>query len=288
MTSLEVTGTDAFLDMPQSSQLLYFHLNSLADDDGFVANPKSIMRNCGSQADDLKLLIAKKFVIAFEDGVCVIKHWRINNFIRKDIYKETKYLDLKRTLFIRPNGAYTLNDDGKALPIPAGHFNLEDVNESLTSRQPRLGKVRIGKDRLELGKVKESSRFAPPSLDEVSEYITHNGYSVDPEAWYAFYESNGWKVGKNKMVSWKGAVATWEKRNAPKLDDYQKAMKVLDVIRYENGKPNKAYLKKVWNGIDLAAIKVALESFYPDQMELLPRETSLVIQNLDVIKKHLC
>lgn len=145
MTSLEVTSTDAFLDMPQSSQLLYFHLNSLADDDGFVANPKSVMRNCGSQADDLKLLIAKKFVIAFEDGVCVIKHWRINNFIRKDIYKETKYLDLKRSLFIRPNGAYTLNDDGQTMAIPKGHFNLEDVNDTLTKRQLRLGKVRLGK-----------------------------------------------------------------------------------------------------------------------------------------------
>lgn len=147
MTSLEITATDAFLDMPQSSQLLYFHLNSLADDDGFVANPRSIMRNCGAQADDLKLLIAKKFVIAFEDGVCVIKHWRINNFVRKDIYKETKYLDLKSTLLIRPNGAYTLNDDGKAIPLPKGHFNLEDVNATLTQRQPRIGKVRIGKDR---------------------------------------------------------------------------------------------------------------------------------------------
>lgn len=148
MTSLDVTGTDAFLDMPASSQLLYFHLNSKADDDGFVANPKSIMRNCGSQADDLKLLVAKKFVIAFEDGVCVIKHWRINNFIRKDIYKETKYLDLKNILFIRPNGAYTLNDDGRAVPVPKGHFNLEDVDVTLTNSQPRLGKDSIGKDRL--------------------------------------------------------------------------------------------------------------------------------------------
>lgn len=146
MTSLEVTGTDAFLDMPQSSQLLYFHLNSLADDDGFVANPKSVMRNCGSQADDLKLLLAKKFVIAFEDGVCVIKHWRINNFIRKDIYRETKYLDLKGTLFIRKNGAYTLTDDNRAIPVPKGHFNVDVVNETLTNRQPRIGKIRKGKD----------------------------------------------------------------------------------------------------------------------------------------------
>lgn len=130
MTSLEVTGTDAFLDMPQSSQLLYFHLNSLADDDGFVANPKSIMRNCGAQSDDLKLLIAKKFVIAFEDGVCVIKHWRINNFIRKDIYKETKYLNHKQTLFIRANGAYTQTNDGRAVPLQTEEVGKPDWIEA--------------------------------------------------------------------------------------------------------------------------------------------------------------
>jgi hypothetical protein len=146
MTSLDVIDTDAFLDMPQSSQLLYFHLNARADDDGFVSNPKRIMRDIGSQADDFKLLAAKKFIIIFEDGVCVIKHWRINNFIRKDVYKETKYLDLKKTLFIRSNGAYTLTSDERAIPIPKGHFTLESVNESLTERQPSIGKDSIGKD----------------------------------------------------------------------------------------------------------------------------------------------
>ena len=149
MISLEVVDTDAFLDMPQSSQLLYYHLNARADDDGFVSNPRSVMRNCGSQADDLKLLVAKKFILAFDDGVVVIKHWRINNFIRKDIYKETKYLNLKRTLFIRPNGAYTLTDDGNAVQIPNGHFNLDDVNDQLTRRQLRLGKDSIDKNRLD-------------------------------------------------------------------------------------------------------------------------------------------
>ena len=142
MISLDVIDTDAFLDMPASSQLLYFHLNARADDDGFVSNPKKIIRMLNAGSDDFKMLIAKKFIISFEDGVCVVKHWRINNFIRKDIYKETKYLDLKSTLFIRPNGAYTLNPNGQAVALPKGHFNIEDVNESLTKRQLRLGKVR--------------------------------------------------------------------------------------------------------------------------------------------------
>lgn len=145
MTSLEVIDTDVFLDMPVSSQLLYFHLNARADDDGFVANPKKVTRMINAGDDDLKLLIVKKFLIAFADGVCVIKHWRINNFVRKDIYKETKYLDHKNTLFIRSNGAYTQSDDGRAIPLPKGHFTLESVDDTLTQRQLRLGKGSIGK-----------------------------------------------------------------------------------------------------------------------------------------------
>lgn len=157
MFSLEVIDTDAFLEMPVSSQLLYFHLSARADDDGFVANPRKILRMSGGQSDDLKVLVAKKFLVEFDDGVCVIKHWRINNFIRKDIYKETKYLDLKRTLFIRANGAYTQNDDGFAVPVPAGHFQLEDVNEALTQRQLSIGKDRLGK--VSLGEVSNGRAY---------------------------------------------------------------------------------------------------------------------------------
>ena len=157
MISLEVIDTDAFLDMGQGSQLLYFHLNSRADDDGFVANPKKIMRSIGAPEDDYKVLLAKKFLIAFNDGVCVIKHWRINNFVRKDIYKETQYLNLKSTLFIRPNGAYTLTDDCMSVKIPQGHFQLESVNESLTTRQLRIGKVSVGK--VSVGKDTDTRDF---------------------------------------------------------------------------------------------------------------------------------
>ena len=104
MTSLDVIDTDAFFDMPQSSQLLYFHLNARADDDGFISSPKKIMRSMGSQSDDLKLLAAKKFIIEFDDGICVIKHWKINNFIRKDIYKELDQLEGRKveTISHRP------------------------------------------------------------------------------------------------------------------------------------------------------------------------------------------
>ena len=183
MTSLEVIDTDAFLDMPVSSQNLYFHLNARGDDDGFVANPKRIMKVVGAQEDDIKMLIAKKFIIAFEDGVCVIKHWRINNFIRKDIYKETNYLNHKQTLFIRQNGAYTLSDNGRALPVPDGHFKLEDVyvDEASTPRQPRIGKVSTGK--VSVVKTKEKKAYRQSVLEHwnAQKVVVHKSLSKDAQ-----------------------------------------------------------------------------------------------------------
>ena len=106
-----IVFSDAFLDMPLSARCLYFTLGMVADDDGFIGNPKSIMRQCGSSQDDLLILIDKKFVIPFEDGVVVIKHWRINNYLQKDRYKETTYLDDKDQLIVKENGAYSLKNE---------------------------------------------------------------------------------------------------------------------------------------------------------------------------------
>lgn len=147
MFSDEVTSTDAFLDMPSSSQLLYFHLGMNADDDGFIASPKMVMRVISASSDDLKLLIAKKFLLAFESGVCVVKHWRINNQIRGDRYNETKYTQEKSQLFIRENGSYTFNQEN-ALPVPKGHFTTDGLpfgNQMATNGNHSIGKVRIGK-----------------------------------------------------------------------------------------------------------------------------------------------
>lgn len=107
MFSMKIIDTDAFLDMPLSTQALYFHLNMRADDDGFVGNPKRIQRLIGASDDDLKLLIAKRFALCFENGVIVIKHWRIHNTIQKDRYNETTYIDEKNMLKIKENKAYT-------------------------------------------------------------------------------------------------------------------------------------------------------------------------------------
>lgn len=101
-----IVESDAFLDMPLSTQALYFHLCMNADDDGFV-NPKKIMRLIGATDDELKILLTKRFVLSFENGVIVIKHWLIHNSIRKDRYNETQYVDEKKNLFIKANKAYS-------------------------------------------------------------------------------------------------------------------------------------------------------------------------------------
>mgnify|MGYP001568633074 CR=1 FL=1 len=136
MFSPDIVDSDAFLDMPSSSQLLYFHLAMRADDDGFVS-PKKIMRLVGASSDDLKVLVAKRFVLPFETGVVVIKHWLIHNLIRKDRYKKTRYLDERKLLVIKENGAYT----------ELATSGLQSGNQ--LAPQVRLGKVRLGKVRKE-------------------------------------------------------------------------------------------------------------------------------------------
>lgn len=131
MFSKSIVLSDAFLDMPATTRCLYFTLSMMADDDGFVGSPKSIMRQCGASDDDLKLLFVKKFVIPFESGIVVIKHWRINNFLRKDRYKSTNYTDEKSELLIEENGAYKKIEQLE-LPIESKPKKL-----SLTEREPK-------------------------------------------------------------------------------------------------------------------------------------------------------
>ena len=135
MFAKTIIDSDAFLDMSLSTQALYFHLSMRADDDGFVNNPKKIQRMIGCGDDELKMLVAKKFIIPFESGICVIKHWRIHNYIQTDRYKETVYKEEKAHLELKENKAYRYLDTPCIQPVS----NLET-------------QVRLGKDRLELGK----------------------------------------------------------------------------------------------------------------------------------------
>ena len=118
MFAKTIIDSDAFLDMPLSTQALYFHLSMRADDDGFVNNPKRIQRTVGASDDDCKLLIMKRFILIFPSGVIAIKHWRIHNYIQKDRYKETVYTKEKSKLYINQNNAYTDKaSEGKPLIV---------------------------------------------------------------------------------------------------------------------------------------------------------------------------
>lgn len=140
MFAKTIIDSDAFLDMPLSTQALYFHLSMRADDEGFINNPRKIQRMIGASDDDLKLLAAKNFIIPFESGVVVIKHWKIHNYIRTDRLHSTKYTDEKAALSVKENGAYTIMSDICQSNVSqlVGNLDTED----------RLGKDRLGEDRL--------------------------------------------------------------------------------------------------------------------------------------------
>lgn len=129
MFAKTLVESDAFLDMPLSTQALYFHLGMFADDDGVVNSPRRIQRTIGATDDDLRILIAKKFLIPFDSGVVVIKHWKLNNYIRSDRYKPSVYISELSTLTLKDNGSYTTGDDGVPVGIPSPRQNRVDENK---------------------------------------------------------------------------------------------------------------------------------------------------------------
>ena len=214
MFAKTIVTSDAFLDMPATARCLYFMLAMMADDDGFVNAPRSIMRQAGASLDDMNLLIAKRFVLTFQSGVVVIKHWRIHNLIQKDRYKETKYIEEKAQLALDQNNAYTEAD------LPMHPECIQAVSNAET--QDRLGKDSLGKDSLDNADKPQRTRFTPPTLEEVKAYCQERSNGVDAERFVDYYNANGWRVGKNPMKDWKAAVRTWEKNGFSNGGSYSK------------------------------------------------------------------
>ena len=199
MFTKKITESDAFLDMPLSSQCLYFHLNMSADDDGFVNNPKRILRTIGASEDDLKLLIAKAFILVFESGVIVIKHWRMHNTLQNDRYHPTDYQEEYSLLGLKDNKAYTWKQNGNILETE------HNVTKPNTTKQ----------------------RFIPPTLEEVTEYCSERKNNVDPKKFYEYYSVANWKDAKgNPVKNWKQKmIANWEK-DKPKEEEKPKRYEV--------------------------------------------------------------
>ena len=154
MFSLQIVDTDAFLDMPLSSQALYFHLVMRADDEGFVDNPKRILKLINAQEDDFRVLVSKRFILTFNSGIVVIKHWLIHNTIRMDRFNKTVYIEEKESLILKENKAYTDN------VIPNG-------NQMATNGLHKLSKVKLSKDKTTSAKGRRSVKFPAKDYEEI-------------------------------------------------------------------------------------------------------------------------
>lgn len=182
MFSSTIVENDVFLDMPLSTQALYFHLCMNADDDGFVS-PKRIMRMVGANDDDLRVLIGKRYVLSFESGVVIVKHWQINNLIRKDRYHQTTYKDELKSLTTNNFGAYTEIDK-----ITTKNPELtEGVGKTATIGKPKVnrGKVRLGKvsiSKTTTNVVEAKASYGKPEINEMFEYWEQTvGYPISSQ-----------------------------------------------------------------------------------------------------------
>lgn len=166
MMSKSIIKSDTFLDMPATTQNLYFHMLLDADDDGFINAPRSIMRMIGAKEDDMKVLVAKQFVIPFESGVVVIKDWKIHNYIQNDRYKPST-LSERDLLNIQKDKTYTLKSD-------VSRMDTECI-QTVSIGKDRLGKVRLGKDRIGKDSIDTLCHVSHDDVDkshiEIIEYL---------------------------------------------------------------------------------------------------------------------
>ena len=170
MFAKSVIDSDLFLDMPPTTQMLYFHLAMRADDDGFINNPRRIQRMIGASDDDMRILIAKQFILTFENGVIVIRHWKLHNYIRKDMYHPTEYQAERQMLSLKNNKSpYELNADAGSQDSSRTCNGYVTDSSRTCNENVSIGKDRKGKDRI--GKVRLDTAANTPSSGECQEKV---------------------------------------------------------------------------------------------------------------------
>ena len=199
MFTRKVTDDDNFMSLSSSAQALYLHLSMSADDDGFCNQVSISMFKAHASVADLQQLLEKRYLYQFDNGVIVIKHWRMANALRKDRYTPTVFKEELARLELKPNGSYTFSDNGCQLVANCLPQNRIDKD--------RLGKYNKG----ESVRGEKADRFIPPDANQVQEYCDSRNNGIDAQTFVDFYTSKGWMVGKNKMKDWKAAVRTWER-----------------------------------------------------------------------------
>jgi len=190
MFSLSVVDTDLFLEMPMSARLLYYELGMRADDDGFVDNWKKIIKMTGLAEDDMKVLIAKNFIIPFESGVIVIRHWRLNNYLRNDRHHTTIHKKELEQLNVE-NDVYELESAKKSTMLPTG-----------------IPLVYLDKNSIDKNSI--DKREKKPTLEEIQDYIIEKELNVDAKKFFDYFETGNWIDSKgNKVKNWKQKLLTW-------------------------------------------------------------------------------
>ena len=203
MFAKTIIDSDSFLDMPLSTQALYFHLSMRGDDEGFVNNPKKLARMLGSGDDELKVLIAKKFIILFDSGVIVIKHWKMHNYIRGDRIKDTNYSDERDMLLTNENGSYTMIDECVSRMSVNPPSNVSVVEDS-------IGKVRKGKVSI----VENTCTYEKESDFSLSRDTHYDNLSKEyKEALQVFIESMGLSYPFDDFVNSLQAKASYKYKN---------------------------------------------------------------------------
>lgn len=255
MFSTEIVSSDAFLNMPVSARELYFQLGMYADDDGFV-NPLRIIRMVGASQDDLQIILAKRFVLPFESGVVVIKHWKINNYLRPDRYHETKYLEEKNALEIKENRAYTEKNK------PMDTIGIPKINQMDTIGTPSIDKNRLDKNNILDTNVSnktqasgKSKTFGNPSLNQ--------GLELLEELYPKFTNRQLNRYALNRLIKAKGSE------------------RVFKAIRYAKEIKKKEYAPQISNYLMLEKKWDQLEDFARRQQ---PTKNSGFSEGFKIIK----
>ena len=276
MFTQKIIDSDAFLDMPLSTQSLYFHLNMRADDDGFVNNPKRIQRTIGASDDDLKLLIAKRFVIGFESGVLVIKHWRMHNTLRKDRYNPTQYKEELALLDVKDNNAYTERFPELPDITPETVATTWQPNGNHLATQYSIGKYSIDKDSINNIECDsdESQPPAQPSSTKKNKPVKHkygeykNVLLTDDELEKLKTEYSDWQERIERLSSYVASSGKAYKshyatiRNWARKDEQTKQSGRKEVVPGWMNKPkyaaNNPFLQHKQNDTDYGALEAEL------------------------------
>lgn len=217
MFSQDITETDYFTSMPEGARLLYFVFGMLADDYGFLANPEGIIRQQAIARDNYNILIIKKFIIPFESGVIVIRHWHMNNYIRPERRTDTHYQEELSQLVL-------INKEYKLIDVEISRDEIPDSQapdapEIFDVQMSDTGKVRLSKVRL--GQVKnptinQTPTHELPTYEQVETYCKEKGYTFNCQKFYQTYAKFGWQYRDGKKIDWRQQADYWNQTEYPK------------------------------------------------------------------------